>query len=179
MADETQEITEVVEGALDAAATIPVETVEAIAEPGFWSSFWNIYLIGLDWFFPIMMVIGGYIVLRHLMFNSLRFNYRHYLEYGEFVICWGDDGNNNEKKDRRLRISKEIKAEEDFVSWLAALLMSLVVLAIAAAIAYLWPITIVLVMPLMLVRLIGYRKRKKIAFTQKLKGEHLAKEEAA
>ncbi len=185
MEEDTQEIVEMVEEQLEAIVEaapveeLPIEElpVEALADPGFWTSLWHGYLIGLDWIFPFIMVIGTYIVLRHLIWNSLRFNYRHYLECGEFVLCWGDDGNQEKKKDLRLKIAKEIKCEEDFVSWFAALLMTAVVLVIHALIALAWPITIILVMPLALVRLIGYRKRKKISFTQKLKGEHLAKEE--
>jgi len=182
MEEDTQEIVEIVEEQLEAiieAAPVEELPVEAIADPGFWSSVWDGYVFGLDWLFPLIMVIGAYIVLRHLIWNSLRFNYRHYLECGEFVLCWGDDGNSNEKKERRIKIAKEIKADEDFVSWFAALIMTVVVLIIHALIALAWPITIVLVMPLALVRLIGYRKRRKIEFKQKLNGDHLKKESTA
>ena len=120
-----------------------------------------------------MMAIGGMIALRHLIWNSLRFNYLHYLEYGEFVICWGDEDGNVTKKENRKEIAKQIKCDADFVAWFAALCMTAVCMAIHALIALLWPITVIIVMPMMAVRAIGYRKRKKISFTQKLKGEHL------
>ena len=95
MEEDTQEIVETVEEVLEAPVeTVPVEElpveelpVEVIADPGFWTSLWDGYLLGLDWIFPAIMVIGSYIVLRHLIWNSLRFNYRHYLECGEFVLC--------------------------------------------------------------------------------------------
>ena len=183
MEEDTQEIVETVEEVLEAPVeTLPVEElpVEVIAEPGFWGSLWDGYLIGLDWLFPFVMAVGAYIVLRHLIWNSLRFNYHHYLECGEFVLAWGDDNNNIEKAERRKKIAKQLKiADADFTSWFAALCMTVVVLILHALIALLWPITIILVFPLALVRAIGYRKRRKIAFTQKLKGEHLAKGQQA
>ena len=66
-----------------------------------------------------------------------------------------------------------MKCDGDFVAWFAALCMTMICMAAHALIAVFWPITIILVLPLMAVRAIGYRKRKKISFTQKLKGEHL------
>jgi len=109
MEDETQEISELavtskpigeLETLTEAVPVdLPIEEipVEVITEPGLWSSLWDGYLIGLDWIFPIVMIIARYIVFRHLIWNSLRFNYLHYLEYGEFVIFLGDDGDNYEK----------------------------------------------------------------------------------
>jgi hypothetical protein len=186
MEDETQEIAETVEEVIEAPAAevaeiveeLPVEELpaEVIADPSNWSLAWDGYLIGLDWLFPFLMAVAAYIILRHLIWNSLRFNYHHYLECGEFVLCWGDDGGNHEKKERRLALSKTLDCEEDFVSWFAALTMSLVVIAIHVLIALAWPITVILVFPLATVRLIAYRKRQKIAFKQKLNGDHLRKE---
>ena len=187
MEEETQEIAEVVEEVVEAPVEAPVEAIETVEipieelpveliDPGFWISTWHGYLFGLDWIFPFMMVIGGYIVLRHLMWNSLRFQYLHYLEYGQFVLLWGDDDGDATKRENRKEIAKQLKCDADFVPWFAALLMSMLCMAVHALIAVFWPITIILVLPLMAVRAIGYRKRKKISFTQKLKGEHLAKE---
>jgi hypothetical protein len=183
MADETQEIVTAGEPISELEAPIeavpvdlPVEAipVEVVADPGFWLSSWNGYVFGLEWVFPFMMIIAAYISLRHLIWNSLRFNYLHYIAHGEFVLAWGDDGGNVTKKERREKIAKDIKMhEDDFASWFAALCMSLVAIVVCGLIALAWPITIILVFPLMAVRAIGYRKRRKVAFTQKLKGEHL------
>jgi len=181
MANETQEIAEIIEEVVEAplpVETVPIEELPVEAVVDVIHPLWDGYLTVLDFFLPMLLVIGGYIVLRHLIWGSLKFNYHHYLQYGEFVLCWGDDDNDHEKKERRLKIAKEHKCEADFVSWFAALLMSAVVLFLFAIIAISWPVTVILVLPLMVVRGIGYRKRKKIEFTQKLKGEHLAKEQA-
>ena len=156
--------------------TIPVEElpVEVVADPGFWTNAWHGYLFGLDWIFPFMMMIAAYISLRHLIWDSLRFNYHHYLECGEFVLAWGDDGHNIEKKERRKKIAKQIRmTEPDFAAWFAALAMTAVVFVVCSLIGLAWPITIIFVFPLMIVRAIAYRKRRKIAFSQRLKGEHL------
>lgn len=177
MEEETQEITEVVEGVVE---TVPVEEllvqelpVEIIADLGFWITSWNVYTFVLDWFFPTMLIIGGFIALRFLIWNSLKFNYYHYLKHGEFVLAWGDDGNEQEKINRRKKIARDIKCDPDFVSWFGALLMSVVVLVGHGLIALFWPITIILILPLMAVRAIGYRKRRKIVFVQKINGDHL------
>ena len=119
MVEETQEITEiaeVVEEVVEApveAIEIPIEEipVEVLADPGFWTSLWHGYVFGLEWIFPFMMAIAAYISLRHLIWNSLRFNYLHYIEHGEFVLAWGDDGGNETKKKRREKIAKKINAE--------------------------------------------------------------------
>lgn len=173
----TEEVVETMGPSADVVTQpIPTEIVEpeVIADPGFWLSLWHGYLVILDYALPALMIIGGIIVLRFLIWESLRFNYHHYLQYGEFVILWGDDGGNHEKAERRKKIAKDLKImDDDFTSWMAALVMSLVVFAIHVVTALLWPVTMILVVPLAIVRLIGFRKRKKIAFTQKLKGEHL------
>lgn len=167
MIEEAQEIIEI----LPADGFGPPAPVELIVENSF--SVWQLYLTSLEWVVPAMMLIAGYIVLRHLIWGSLKFNYHHYLQHGEFVLLWGDDGDDHTKKQIRIDLAKELKIEADFASWFAALAMSLFLLIMWAATAYLWPITCILVIPLMIVRLIGYRKRQKIEFTQKLKGEHL------
>ena len=170
MEENTQEIVETVEQVVDVSA-LPAEIIEEVVEAS--SPIMDIYFIGLEWLVPMMMVIGSYIVLRHLIWNSLKFNYHHYLECGEFLLCWCDDGGKHVKQEIRERLSKELKCEKEFVSWFAALLMSAIVLAIHFFIALLWPVTIIFVLPLMIVRGLAYRKRQKIEFTQKLKGDHL------
>lgn len=146
---------------------IPVEGIEASF------SIIQSYLAVLGWILPTMMIIGGYIVLRHIIWDSLRFNYYHYLKYGEFVLFWGDNDGDPELREQRKGIAKKLKIDAYFVSWFAALSRSVVVFIGFVLTACLWPITFILVMPLGIVRLIGYRKRKKVVFTQKLKGEHL------
>ena len=165
MTEETQKIIEIWP-ADGVGPPVPVEGIETSFSilQGYW--------LGLDIIFPALMVIGGYIILRHLIWASLIFNYHHYLEHGNFVILWGDDSD-PKKKDQRITIAKKLKVEADLVSWCAALGMTVFVLIMVLVGAYAWPVILVFVMPLGIVRLIGRRKRKKIEFTQKLKGSHL------
>lgn len=146
---------------------VPVEGIEISFS--FWQGYWYIF----DWILPALIVIGGYIILRHVIWNSLIFNYHHYLEYGTFVIFWGDDASDSTKREQRITIADKLKIQSDMVSWCAALVMTAAILIMFIITAYLWPIMLIFVAPLIIVRLIGYHKRKKIAFTQKLKGEHL------
>lgn len=168
----TEEVLETIkEVTTEVGLPAPLECVaETIAETGFSFFYW--YGEILFWFLPAVMIVGGYIVLRHLIWGSLLFNYHYYLEYGSFVLLWGD-GDDIKYKERRLKLATELKIEADFASWFAALAMSGFILIMCLLTGYLWPITVIFVVPLALVRLIGYRKRKRINFTQKLKGEHL------
>lgn len=155
---------------------LPTEIIEPeiIADPSIWLSMWDGYTFGLSYIFPAFMLLATYVALRHLLWESLRFNYHHYLKYGEFVLLWGDDGGNVTKRENRQELAKELKMmEDDFASWAASLCMSIFIYAVCAVIAVLWPFTIILVFPLIIVRLIGYRKRKKIVFVQKINGDHL------
>jgi len=169
----TEEITAATE-----AAEI-VETVVTTVDVESAMSFLQIYMTGMHYATILALCVAGYIVIRHLMYDSLRFNYRYYLEYGEFVILWPMDGE-QKKKDQIQKIIKENNIEtSEFVSWLGALIMGLFVTAILLVVAVAWPLTIVTVVPPLIVRGLAYRKRQKINFTQKLKGDHLGKDDGS
>lgn len=136
-------------------------------------TFMGIYLDVLSYSLPLFMLIATYICLRHLIYESLRFNYRHYLKYGEFVLLWGER-DDPDRTTHRKEIAKEMKVtEDDFLPWFSSLAMSVIVFLFLLAVVFLWPITFIIIVPLLIVRGFAYRKRQKISFTQKLKGEHL------
>lgn len=158
---------------------ITTPTVEAIVtavETDAASTLSQIYFVGLHYAMILMLLFATYLIIRHLVYESLKFNYHYYLEHGEFVIVWPMDG--EQKKAERIAAIANANGIADitFVSWCGAMTMSLVIAVTFALTAVAWPITAFTTLPLLILRCIAYRKRQKIAFTQKLKGDHLEKD---
>lgn len=148
----------------DVATTVDAEATMSLLQ---------IYFTGSHYAVILSLCISAYIVIRHLMYDSLRFNYHYYLKHGEFVFIWPLDGE-TKKREQIIKIAKDNNIDAvEFVSWVGTLIMSSGVTAGLLLIAVAWPLTIVTVVPPLVVRGLAYRKRQKISFTQKLKGDHL------
>lgn len=159
--------------------TPTVEAIVAVVETDATSILSQIYFVGLYYAMILMLLCATYIVIRHLVYESLKFNYHYYLAHGEFVIIWPTD-NEQTKTARIAAVAKANKINDiTFISWGATIIMSVVIIAVFSFIAVAWPITTLTTLPLLILRAIAYRKRQKIAFTQKLKGDHLEKDDGA
>jgi hypothetical protein len=159
--------------------TPTVEAIVAVVETDATSILSQIYFVGLYYAMILMLLCATYIVIRHLVYESLKFNYHYYLAHGEFVIVW--PGENEQTKAARITAIAKANNINDitFISWGATIIMSVVIIAVCSFIAVAWPITTFTTLPLLILRLVAYKKRRKITFTQKLKGNHLEKDDGS
>lgn len=114
----------------------------------------------LPYFFALG-VIGGLVIL----YSSMYFCYRYFIQTGH-ILVWGGS---NEELDRIWRDKFDRKGLP--IGWGIAIIMLVIVLGLSWLSAWIWPVTFLFTLPLLIMIAFGYRTRKKTAFLQKLKGE--------
>jgi hypothetical protein len=113
------------------------------------------YFIGLG-------IVGSLVI----MYSSMYFCYRYFIHTGE-ILVWGV--RNDDKIDTIWREKFDRKGLP--AGWGMALLLSAMLLLATWLSAWVWPITFLFSLPLLIMIAFGYQKRKKTAFLQKLKGQ--------
>ena len=148
------------------------ETVEA--EHGLMFYIWGWGVIAC-W---VVCGIIAFVVTVIGLTQSLRFNYHLYITHGQFAFWSVDEGGKtwNQRKEvaeklKFLTKNSEPTTDTDllFLAWWP---LNLLVLAVWAAFAIgglIWPIVLFAGLPFFSIRLIAYRKRKKVVFIDKLK----------
>ncbi len=132
----------------------------------------NIYGWGFI-IFGTALAIYGIVGTAVALWKSCKFNYHLYIEYGEFAY---GKATNLDEEHMRDEIAKKIKYETkdtDDYSWFRAVGFSLLGLLILTLCAILWPIALFVFGPELLTSAVAYRKRKKMIFEKKLKGENV------
>jgi hypothetical protein len=145
---------------------------EAEREPGL---LMKIYTIGFILTGSLAIASWLYIAIK-TMWQSIRVNYHHFIEYGEFVIFPTDDGDIN-------RQMKEIIRKFDYAivqsgsitefTWLGCLGYLLIGGLFFTVLVFIWPISWILFGPDIAVELIAAKKRKKKIFEKKLQGKNV------
>lgn len=143
-------------------------------------TFWGTIGNGWSWYWTttknyaistgvvMMMITASYI-----MFCSLRFNYHYYIKHGKFALfCEGDS--EPEYKIRINSVAEELNIQSNciFLPWVQAFIATVIVCVVIFLLSLIWPITSIAILPLVVIRLIAYRKRRRIAFLQKLEGKN-------
>ena len=149
------------------------ETVEA--EHGLMFYIWG-------WGVIACWVAGGaiaFILSAVGLIQSLRFNYHLYVTHGQFAFWTVDEG--GKTWNQRKEVAEKLKfltrggktelADTDlmFLAWWPVSLVCLTVWTAFAISGFLWPIVLFAGLPFFTIRLIAYRKRKKVVFVDKLK----------
>ena len=128
----------------------------------------RVYDIGYDYISLLFFGTAALLVIITL-YRSLRFNYYYYLKYGEVVIILSD-GNDTDKKDKVKDLAHTLNLYPwSCLPWIAALFGCILIIFLAGMMSVLWPVALVVVVPMLLVRALGYRKRQKFVFQQCLK----------
>lgn len=143
-------------------------------------TFWQTLGNGWNWYWfvtknyaistGIIMMIG---TISYVLFSSLKLNYYYYIKHGQ-VVLFCDVSTEHDYKARIKKIAKEhnIWFDHEFLPWIQAFIFSIISCVVIFLLALIWPITSITVLPLFIVKLIAYRKRKKIVFLQKLEGKN-------
>ena len=124
----------------------------------------------------ILAAVGWLYVAIKSMWQSIRVNYHHFIEYGEFVLFPTDDGDIN-------RQMKEIIRKFDYAimqngsitefTWVGCLGYLLIGGLFFTVLVFIWPISLILFGPDIAVELIAAKKRKKKIFEKKLQGKNV------
>lgn len=138
---------------------------EETVEVGWWVVYWG---ITSGYIMPAMLVLSSLFSL-WMIFQSLKFNYYHYIKFGEFVVLIPSKGTEAER-DMQM-ISRETGVDEDYAAWLFTLLLCSLVTGAGQIASVIWPISLVVILPMTLVWLLARTKRKKAVFVDKLQGE--------
>ena len=142
-------------------------------------TFWEMLGNGWNWYWFVTKAyaISSSIILMvattaYILFYSLRLNYHHYLKHGYFVFFC--DGTAGAMYDQIESIAKKhnIWLDPEFLPWVHAFVTSVVMCFVIFVLSLIWPITLIIILPLIIIRLIAYRKRRKIVFLQKLEGKN-------
>lgn len=112
-------------------------------------------------YFMALGVLGCFVI----MYESMHFCYRYFIHSGN-VLVWGVHDDND--LDRLWKDKFDKKGLP--VGWGIAIILCLLLLAVSWLSAWIWPVTFLFTLPLLVMIAIGYRTRKKTAFLQKLKG---------
>lgn len=141
------------------------------------TNFWAILDSGWGWYWMITKsyaIPGGLIIMSaialYIMGASLRLNYHYYIKHGQFVFFTGEGTREYKKKITEVSQEHKISLDDDLLPWIQALIGIGLQAIIVLLFAFIWPLTLITVMPLAVVRLIAFRKRKKTLFVQKLEG---------
>lgn len=124
----------------------------------------------------ILAAVGWLYVAIKSMWQSIRVNYHHFIEYGEFVLFPTDESDIN-------RQMKEIIRKFDYAivqngsitefTWLGCLGYLLIGGLFFTVLVFIWPISWILFGPDIAVELIAAKKRKKKIFEKKLQGKNV------
>lgn len=124
----------------------------------------------------ILAIVGWLYVAIKSMWQSIRVNYHHFIEYGEFVLFPTDESDIN-------RQMKEIIRKFDYAivqngsitefTWLGCLGYLLIGGLFFTVLVFIWPISWILLGPDIAVELIAAKKRKKKIFEKKLQGKNV------
>lgn len=118
----------------------------------------------------VFLFLGVLLSLK-VMYGSLKFNYHFYIRHGEFCILgYSEDFVGTQKANRIETLCKELNIDRKFVPWINVLLTSLMFCVVFAFCGALWPITTIIALPLISVRILGHKKRLKHVFVEKLEG---------
>jgi hypothetical protein len=126
--------------------------------------FFEAYVTVAHFLTPIFAGIGIGICL-WVLSMSLRFTYLYFVQTGKMVL-WGAENRNIEE----VWVRKLDRRGLPFGWGLALTISGFVILATWVSI-WIWPITVLVTLPMLCIVLLGWRARKKTAFLQKLKGE--------
>ena len=124
----------------------------------------------------ILAAVGWFYVAIKSMWQSIRVNYHHFIEYGEFVLFPTDESDIN-------RQMKEIIRKFDYAimqngsitefTWVGCLGYLLIGGLFFTVLVFIWPISLILFGPDIAVELIAAKKRKKKIFEKKLQGKNV------
>lgn len=129
--------------------------------------------ISLYWMIATTYISPGFLVLcigfcLWMIWQSMKFNYHYYIKHGELVIFVPNKGSDTEYHVQQL--CKEKEYDEEYSAWAFTLFLCLIVLIVGQIIAFLWPISIIIFLPMMTVWFLARPKRKRAVFMSKLQG---------
>ena len=162
-----QGIREITQARMHERNQIEAAQAEVDAEP--WLPFviykWGLLIAGI---LGAVFAVGGTVVM---IWKSMRFNYYLYVEYGEFAYAKTDSSSeSNRREEVAKKYNFDFKDVDDY-AWFVALGYSALACVVLTIMVFLWPIALIVLGPELFTMAIAYRKRKKMVFEKKLKGE--------
>jgi hypothetical protein len=136
-----------------------------------WEAIKHIYVWGM-FISGIIAVMLGIVLTSFMLLRSLIFNYNLYVQHGLFAFVNDKDYDVDElRKDAKSLSKYTTKADIDELPWWNAIGFSLIGCIIFVAAAVAWPAVLVAFGPQLIINVVALRKRKKVVFQKKLKGE--------